>query len=259
MTFGRSRTGFDPSALKEVAMDVILVPGLWLDGSTWSDVAERLVGAGHRTHPLTLRGLASRTSDRHGIMLADHVAEIVEVIDRCDAAVVLVGHGEACGLVHAAVNRRPDRIARVFHVGGFPSADGTRVLSSVAVAPRRPEAGPVDDALEARYRRIDENGARSFDSVQRLTDERRYDVPTTVVATEYRVDDIVRWMRARHDLTRELTLMSDLTLVDLPSGRWPQIERPNDLAKLIIDQTGLLTLSFPTVPTLEMTPASADA
>lgn len=241
-------------------MDVILVPGLWLDGSTWSDVAERLVAAGHRTHPLTLRGLASRTSDRRGIMLADHVAEIVDVIDRCDASVVLVGHAEACGLVHAAVNRRPERIARVIHVGGFPSADGTRVLSSVAVAPRRADAGPVapDEALEARYRRIAENGAQSFDSVQRLTDERRYDVPTTVVATEYRVDDVVRWIRARQDLTRELALMSDLTLVDLPAGRWPQIERPNDLARLIIDQTGLLTLTFPTVPTLATTSVAAE-
>ena len=240
-------------------MDVILVPGLWLDGSTWSDVAERLVAAGHRTHPLTLRGLASRTSDRHGIMLADHVAEIVDVIDRCDASVALVGHGEACGLVHAAVNRRPERIARAIHIGGFPSADGTRVLSSISVAPQHADAGVVDAALTARHERIAKNGAQSFDSVQRLTDPRRYDVPTTVVATEERVDDVVRWMRAGRDLTRELTLMSNLTLVDLPSGRWPQIERPDDLAKLLIDQTGLLTVTFPSVPTLETPPVSTDA
>ncbi|QIG40041.1 alpha/beta hydrolase [Microbacterium sp. 4R-513] len=242
-------------------LDVILVPGLWLDGSTWTDVADRLAAAGHSPHPLTLRGLASRTSDRRGIMLADHVAEIVDVIDRADGAVVLVGHAEACGLVHAAVNRRPERIARVIHVGGFPSADGTRVLSASAIDLRTKPVDVVvrdltDPVLQARYQRISENGAQAIDSVQRLTDERRYSVPTTIVATEYRVDDVLRWVRVGVDLTRELRRMTDLTLVDLPSGRWPQMERADELARLILEQTAP-QLTFPTVPTPTIAPATA--
>ena len=36
-------------------MDIILVPGLWLDASTWDEVIPELERAGHVAHPLTLR------------------------------------------------------------------------------------------------------------------------------------------------------------------------------------------------------------
>jgi hypothetical protein len=38
-------------------MDVILVPGLWLDGSSWEAVVAVLEQAGHRTRALTLPGM----------------------------------------------------------------------------------------------------------------------------------------------------------------------------------------------------------
>ena len=34
-------------------MDVILVPGLWLDGASWERVVPPLEQAGHRVRPLT--------------------------------------------------------------------------------------------------------------------------------------------------------------------------------------------------------------
>ena len=55
-------------------MDIILIPGFWLDGSSWSDVAPALEQAGHRVRTLTLPGLESRDADRRGIRLRDHVA-----------------------------------------------------------------------------------------------------------------------------------------------------------------------------------------
>jgi len=212
-------------------MDVILVPGLWLDASSWHAVGDRLAAAGHRPRALTLRGLSSRTADRTGVMLADHVAQIVGEIDRAAGPVVLVGHAEACGLVHAAVNRRPDRVAHAVHVGGFPSADGTCVLTGCAPAPRiDPLADPGLAALRAR---VEENGTRSLDALQRLTDERRFDVPATVIATEFRAADVRRWMAADVDPARELRRIRRVTLVDLPSGRWPQIERSEQLSAVL--------------------------
>lgn len=220
-------------------MDVVLVPGLWLDASSWHDVAARLAAAGHAPHALTLRGLHSRTADRTGIMLADHVAEIVDAIDRCSGPVAVVGHAEACGLVHAAVNRRPDRIARAIHVGGFPSADGTHVLTGCRFdghghAAAAAEWCERDPALRMLQERSRENGTHVVDGLQRLTDERRFDVPTTVVATEFRTEDIRRWMREGADPALELTRMTDLTLVDLPAGRWPQIECSAELSELLL-------------------------
>ena len=76
-------------------MDIILIPGLWLDGSSWDQVVPALQHAGHRTHALTLPGMETKTSDRSGITLRDHVDAVVAVIDsldRDDGQVVLVGH-----------------------------------------------------------------------------------------------------------------------------------------------------------------------
>ena len=216
-------------------MEVILVPGLWLDASSWHDVGDRLAAAGHVPRALTLRGLSSRTADRSGIMLADHVAEIVTAIEGASGPVALVGHAEACGLVHAAVNRRPDRVAHAIHVGGFPSADGTCVLTGCTPAGQR-TARFDDGALAMLHEQAQENGTHAIDSIQRLTDPRRFDVPTTVIATEFRTADVRRWMAAARDPARELTRIRALRLLDLPAGRWPQIERSEALATLLLEE-----------------------
>ena len=221
-------------------MDIVLVPGLWLDASSWNDVAARLADAGHRPVALTLRGLESRTANRSGVMLADHVAEIVAAIDRSDGPVVLVGHAESCGLVHAAVNRRPDVVRHVIYVGGLPSADGAGVLSGFTADSRGTPTHTgghraIDQSLATLHRRVTENAAHVLDGVQRLTDARRYDVPVTVVATEFTADDVRRWMSADVDPARELARISDVTLVDLPSGRWTQLERVGDLADVLLE------------------------
>ncbi len=77
------------------AMDIILIPGFWLDGSSWDEVVPALERAGHRTHALTLPGMESRNADRSGITLRDHVDAVASVIDSLDpdcGKVVLVGH-----------------------------------------------------------------------------------------------------------------------------------------------------------------------
>lgn len=224
-------------------MDVILIPGLWLDASSWRDVADRLSEAGHRPRAITLHGLNSREADRRGVMLADHVAEIVSAIDRCGGPVVLVGHAESCGLVHAAVNRRPDRVVRAIYIGGLPTAHGAHVLSGFTVDARgttTQTAGyrAVDPSLAGLHQRMSENSAHVLDQVQRLTDDRRFDVPVTVVANEFTADDVRRWMAANIDPARELVLIRDVSLLDLPSGHWPQIERPADLSRIILDVIG---------------------
>jgi pimeloyl-ACP methyl ester carboxylesterase len=221
-------------------MDVILVPGLWLDGSSWQDVSTRMKDAGHVPHALTLRGLTERTADRSGVLLADHVALIANTIDQMGGPVALVGHAQSCGLVHAAVNRRPDRIAHAFHIGGLPSADGTYVFTGFAADAHSDTADLAgrtanDPALAALRERQRETYGNGVDSLQRLTDDRRYDVPVTVVASEYSTDDVRRWMGEDADPARELNLIRDVTLVDLPAGHWPQFECADALARIIVE------------------------
>jgi pimeloyl-ACP methyl ester carboxylesterase len=108
-------------------MDIILIPGFWLDGSSWDEVVPALEKAGHRTHALTLPGMESKDADRSGITLRDHVDAVVAIIDSLDPAagqVVLVGHSGGGAVVHAAADSRPGRIARVVYVDSGPLGDG---------------------------------------------------------------------------------------------------------------------------------------
>ena len=57
-------------------MDIILIPGLWLDASSWDDVIPVLEAGGHRTHPITLPGMESKDAADRGSP-RDHVDAVV--------------------------------------------------------------------------------------------------------------------------------------------------------------------------------------
>ncbi|MEO8282423.1 MAG: alpha/beta fold hydrolase, partial [Pseudarthrobacter sp.] len=101
-------------------MDIILVPGFWLDASSWEEVTPALEAAGHTTHPLTLPGLESVDARRHGITLKDHIAAVVDVVDSLDGKVVLVGHSGGGAVIHGVADARPDRVARNIYVDSGP-------------------------------------------------------------------------------------------------------------------------------------------
>ena len=62
-------------------------------------------------------------------------------------------------------------------------------------------------------------------------DERRYAVPVTLVCPEFSPDDARAWIAAG-DLP-ELARAADVDLVDLDSGHWPMLTRPQALARLL--------------------------
>src|SRR5919106_2635881 len=181
-------------------MDIVLIPGLWLDGSSWEQVVPALEGAGHRVHALTLPGMESKDADRCEITLRDHVDAVVAVIDSFDPAdgkVVLVGHSAGGAVAHAAVDARPDRVARVVYVGGFPTGDGDAVADGYPAdngevplpdwsAFEEEELVDLDDQARAEFRkRAIPSPELVTRDPQQLSDERRYDVPVTVISTEF--------------------------------------------------------------------------
>jgi hypothetical protein len=91
-------------------MEIVLIPGRWLDGSSWDEVVPALEHAGHRTRALTLPGMESKGADRSEITLRDHVDAVVKVIDSFDPTggkVVLVGHSGGGAIAHAANGEVP--------------------------------------------------------------------------------------------------------------------------------------------------------
>ncbi|HEY4152712.1 MAG TPA: alpha/beta fold hydrolase, partial [Pseudolysinimonas sp.] len=114
-------------------MDIILIPGFWLDGDSWNAVAAPLRDAGHSIHALTLPGLESKTADRANITFQDHVDAVTAAIDAIDGPVVLVGHSGGGAIAWGAVDARPDRVARVIYVDSGPLAEGGVVNDELPV------------------------------------------------------------------------------------------------------------------------------
>lgn len=224
-----------------------MVPGLWLDGGSWGRVVPALERAGHRTHPLTLPGMESVDADRSAVSADEIVAAVVAAIDAAEGQVLLVGHSAGCAIATAAVDARPDRVARVMYVGGFPGADGRPVARGFPVDDGGIPFPDWSDLGEEDLRDLDDAGraefkARAIPSPGRLTtdplqlkDERRYDVPAIAVCPEYTGEQLREWIADGEEPVQEFTKLRDLQYVDVPTGHWPQFTRPDDLARVILD------------------------
>jgi len=227
-------------------MELVLIPGFWLDGASWDEVAVPLREAGHTVHALTLPGKESPDADRSGIGLRDHVDAVVAVVDSLPAPVVLVGHSGGGAIAHAAADARPDAVARVVYVDSGPLGEGGVIndeLPAVDGAVPLPDWSVFDEAdlvdldepLRERFRRIavpEPLGVTSDPQV--LTDPRRYDVPVTVICCEFPTATMRQWLADGHPFVAELARVRDAELVDLPTGHWPQLTRPRDLAEAIL-------------------------
>ncbi|MEJ7633419.1 alpha/beta fold hydrolase [Aeromicrobium sp.] len=233
-------------------MHLILVPGFWLDSSSWDRITPALEAAGHRVTALTLPGLEAG-ADRSSIGLADHVDAIVAAIDAIDAAdqpVVLVGHSGGGAAVHGAVDRRPDKVARAIYVDsgplphgaainpGLPDEDGEIPLPPWDVF-REDGARDLDDFTDAQ---LDDFRARAIPipigvarDLQVLTNEARFDVPITIITTTFTREEIDQYVAAGEAYFAELPQISNVTIVELPTSHWPQFTKPEQLAEVLRD------------------------
>lgn len=220
-------------------MDIILIPGMWLTGSAWDETADELRRLGHHPTTLTLPGLA----DGHaGATLDDQLTAALETVDGVDRPLV-VGHSAASTMAWLIADRRPDAVARIALVGGFPAADGEAYFDVFPVVDgavpfpgwdpfEGPDTADLDPAARDRLAAaaVPVPGGVATGTV-RLTDERRYDVPITLVCPEYGPDDVKGWI-ADGDLP-ELDRARDVSYVDLGSGHWPMASCPAELARAL--------------------------
>jgi NAD(P)-dependent dehydrogenase (short-subunit alcohol dehydrogenase family) len=69
---------------------------------------------------------------------------------------------------------------------------------------------------------------------QQLSDERRYEVPVTVICPEFTSDMLREWVEQGMGPVQELGRIRDVEYVDLPTGHWPRFTRPEHLARAIL-------------------------
>lgn len=226
-------------------MDIILVPGLWLDASTWNDVIPALTAAGHSAHPLTMPGVGVPAAESSEIGIANWVAAVVAEIDRLPGKVLVVGHSGGGNVAYGAVDQRPDRVARAVYVDTFPPNDGDSIWEFPIVDGVVPfpgwesfedaEVGDLDDATRSRT-------AAAARSVPRrvptdpivLTDDRRRGVPATILTGTVPAEHIRALVADPPAWAAELAAIQHLDIVELHSGHWPQFSIPGVLGGAIV-------------------------
>jgi pimeloyl-ACP methyl ester carboxylesterase len=221
-------------------MDIVLIGGLWLDGSAWDAVVPALEALGHRPVPLTLPGQGDGSASA---TLDDQVATVLAAVDSSAGKPMVVGHSAACTLAWLAADARPEKVAEVALIGGFPVADGTTYADFFELkdgAMPFPGWGPFEGADSAD---LDEEARRDFAAaaipapeavvkgVVRLVDERRFDVPVVLVCPEFTPAQAQKWIDAGD--VPELAKAKHVDFVDIDSGHWPMISKPIELAQVL--------------------------
>lgn len=228
----------------------VLVPGAWLGGWAWAQVAEQLTQSGHDVIAVTLSGLADRQGDDAATVgQARHVDDIVSVIEERDLReVVLVGHSYAGIPVGQAAARLGERLRRVVYVDSNVAADGQSFIGSwspegQAEVPRSiAENGGFWAPLEA----ADYAGQDLSDEAIALIVERSTPHPGLALSEPAQLVRQIAELPTTYikclmdgdepsDDVKALLESPNWELVEMTTGHWPMFSRPVELAKLLSD------------------------
>jgi len=223
---------------------IVLVPGFWLGGWAWDEVASALRADGHDVTAVTLPGLESADADRSAITMSDHVDAICNAIRAAGTPVVLAVHSGAAVPGYGASDRVPGQIAAMVYVDSGPATaaidpefDGVEkaLPSREELAANENLDGLTDQQLDTfRRRAVPEPGAALREGLT-LTNEARLDVPSTVICTGYTSDQYKEAVQRGDEWLGGLAELRDVTYIDLPTSHWPMWSRPRELATIIGD------------------------
>jgi pimeloyl-ACP methyl ester carboxylesterase len=244
----------------------VLVPGAWLGGWAWRDVAQRLRRAGHDAYPVTLTGLGDRVHlARPEVDLETHITDVTNLVAFEDLAdVVLVGHSYAGLVVEGAADRIPDRVAQVVYLDTGPMPDGWSMLDFSPPDERAALERSVEEAGDGwllPFPGVDHLGAPSavadLDATARDLLTRRavpqpfgtYRQPirlTREFAGEYgRVAIVAGGFGLPADQLRAMIASGegpfgamtglDWRFIDLDTGHWPMLTAPDKLATVLVE------------------------
>src|ERR671933_109588 len=239
----------------------VLVPGFWLGGWAWRDVAETLRAAGHRVYPATLTGLGERVhlAGPH-VNLDTHIADVVNLLRYEDLHdVVLVGHSYAGTIITGVADQVPERIARLVYVDTWPLPNGVAQIDLNPPEVRQAQEQQVKtqgegwrlplpsweeldqgnelrglgeaERRQMRERAVDQPFGTVTQPV-RLTNPAREALPKTVIWCSLTVEEVQELIASYPELCSELTTPG-WQVLELPTGHWPMFSRPRELAELL--------------------------
>ncbi|GAA1251290.1 pimeloyl-ACP methyl ester carboxylesterase [Microbacterium phyllosphaerae] len=225
-------------------MDIILIPGLWLDASSWNDVTTELERAGHTVHPLTMPGVGVPASESSEIGISEWVDAAVAAVDAVGRPVVVVGHSGGGNVAWGVADARPDAVARAVFVDTVPPPSGFGISEFEVVDGVVPFPGwdffPAEDVddLDEDTRSRTAPLARSVPA-KVPTDEialgpgARHSVPVTLLMGGMDRETLESELEQWGPYADEFRAIADAEVVRIGSGHWPQFSMPSRLAELI--------------------------
>lgn len=225
----------------------VLVPGYWLGGWAWDAVASELRQLGHRVAAVTLPGLDPDDPHRATKTLTNQAEALrlaVQAAGSDGLPVILVVHSGAGAPASLLLDQDPTAVARIIYVDSGPSADGDAFDASLPGELHEvelPPFGQLEASLDGlseqdldmfRERSVPEPGNVMREPV-RLRNEARRNVPSTIICCSFPSAALMQMAREGHPMMAETATLSDLELVDLPTGHWPMWSRPVDLTAVI--------------------------
>ncbi len=110
----------------------VIVHGAWGGGWEWTPVAGLLRQRGHDVFTPTLTGLGERTHLGRDIGLADHIADVMAVLEfEALRDVVLCGHSYGGMVVTGVADRVADCIRQLVYLDALVPTHGQAVLDLV--------------------------------------------------------------------------------------------------------------------------------
>jgi pimeloyl-ACP methyl ester carboxylesterase len=241
----------------------VLVGGAWLGGWCWQPVARRLRRNGHGAYPVTLTGLGERLHlAGPDVDLETHITDVVNVVEFEDLQdIILLGHSYAGLVVTGAADRITERISQLVYLDTGPIPPGTALIDLFPPEARRhterqveelgdgwlfpmppPEElasmgsleGLDDDLLQLPRSRAVPQPFGTYTQPLRLENPAREELSRLAILCSFSLDQIQEMIARNEPVFREL-VGPTWRFTELPTGHWPMVSRPEDLADLLLD------------------------
>jgi pimeloyl-ACP methyl ester carboxylesterase len=222
---------------------IVLVHGAWVGEWAWTPVLPMLRASGRPVHAVSLTGHGARRheSGPH-VVLADHIADVVGVIEAYDLSdVTLVGHSYGGRVVTPVYEQLPDRIRRLVyldaHVPVLPATGALDERTAIAEAnagmlpfadydPDPDEVGGAEGVAWFMDRVVPHSFATFTEP---LVGDLPADLPKTYV---YANSGHTSRFAAYADVIRD---DPDWRFVELEGSHWLMFARPDEVARIILE------------------------
>lgn len=237
----------------------VLVPGFWLGGWVWRDVAPPLRALGHTVYTPSLTGLGDRVHlGGPEVTLETHLDDIINLIKYEELQdVLLLGHSGACMVVAGVSDRIPERLAQLIYLDTMPLPDGLAVQDFWSPEERTEAAAAAaaNGGWQYPFPGWESFGAANTQGLSMTdrewlsalmtpepwaavvtpltyTNEARLQLPKVGILNTMTADDVQQWVAAGVPLAKAMT-EPNWRYIHFPTGHWPMVSEPQKLVETL--------------------------